>query len=117
MNYANAALRTTDSLSYNRANAYVANEILDASPQKLIIKIYDFAISHCRNKNLEKTNKALSELIAALRYDGEEVHEISTGLKKLYEFCQDQMRKRNYDIVLQILIDLRESWNKAIAGI
>lgn len=117
MNYANAALRTTNSLSYNRANAYVANEILDASPQKLIIKIYDFAISQCKNKNLEKTNKALSELIAALRYDGEEVNEISTGLKRLYEFCQDQMRKRNYDTVLQILIDLRESWNKAISGI
>ena len=117
MNYANTALRTTNSLSYNRANAYVANEILDASPQKLIIKIYDFAISQCKNKNLEKTNKALSELIAALRYDGEEVNEISTGLKRLYEFCQDQMRKRNYDTVLQILIDLRESWNKAISGI
>ena len=73
---------------------------LNASPQKLIMKIYDFAITQCRNKNLEKTNKALAELINALRFDGEEVSEISTGLRKLYEFCQDQMRKKNYDISL-----------------
>ena len=94
----------------NRANAYVANEILDASPQKLLIKIYDFAITHCKNKNLEKTNKALILLIESLRYDEEEAAKISNGLKQLYEFCQDQMRQRNYEIVEKILIDLRESW-------
>ena len=43
----------------SRVNAYLVNEILDATPEKLLIKIYDFAIAHCKNKNLEKTNKAL----------------------------------------------------------
>ena len=114
MNYSTSALRTTESYNNNRAAAYVNNEILNASPQKLIIKIYDFAILQCKNKNLEKTNKALTELINALRFDGDEVSEISLGLKKLYEFCQDQMRKKNYDIVLKILTDLRETWNNAI---
>ena len=94
----------------NRANAYLANEILDASPQKLLIKVYDFAIAQCRNKNLEKTNKALSTLIGALRFDAKESVEISNGLKRLYEFCQDQMRHKNYDIVEQILSELRETW-------
>lgn len=114
MNYSSAALRSNEAYSHNRANAYVTNEILDASPQKLIMKIYDFAILQCKNKNLEKTNRALTELISALRFDGDEVSEISMGLKKLYEFCQDQMRKKNYDIVLQILTDLRETWHSAI---
>jgi flagellar protein FliS len=117
MNYSTSALRTNEAYNYNRANAYVANEILDASPQKLIMKIYDFAIMQCKNKNLEKTNKALAELISALRFDSEEVSEISTGLRKLYEFCQDQMRKKNYDIVLQILTDLREAWGKVIVSL
>ena len=117
MNYSTATLRTSESFNNNRANAYVVNEILDASPQKLILKIYDFAISQCRCENLEKTNKALSELIYALRFDGDEVSEISTGLKQLYEFCQEQMRKRNYEIVLQILTDLRDTWIKAIVSL
>ena len=113
MNYATAAaIRTTESYNNNRANAYVTNEVLDASPQKLLLKVYDFAILQCKNENLEKTNKALAELINALRFDDDEAVEISVGLKKLYEFCQDQMRKKNYEIVLQILTELRDTWNK-----
>lgn len=100
----------------NRANAYLVNEVSDASPEALLFKVYDFAIAQCKNKNLEKTNKALSVLIDALRYDTEESKQISIGLKRLYEFCQDQMRKQNYDIVLKILTELRESWDKALAS-
>jgi len=116
MNHPTATLRTTESYNNNRANVYITNEIMDASPQKLIMKIYDFAISQCKNKNLEKTNRAIAELINALRYDGEEVSAVSIGLKKLYEFCQDQMRKKNYDIVLQILTELRETWSKVFVS-
>ncbi len=94
MNYSTSALRTNESYNNNRANAYVANEILNASPQKLIMKIYDFAITQCKNKNLEKTNKALTELINALRFDGEEVSEISTGLKKTIRILSRSNEKK-----------------------
>ena len=114
--YQSSAVLTTNSGNRNRASAYLANDILDASPQKLLIKIYDFAIAQSKNKNLVKTNKALMELISALRFDNEEVSEISIGLKKLYEFCQDQMRKQNYDIVVEILTDLRKTWVKAFSA-
>ncbi len=109
-----AALKINN--SNNRANAYLINEILNASPQKLLLKIYDFAIAQCKNENIEKTNKALAELINALRYDSVEANEISMGLRKLYEFCQDQMRKRNYEIVLRIMVELRETWIKAFVS-
>jgi len=111
MYYSNAALRLPESYN-NRANAYVVNDILNATPQQLLIKVYDFAIGQCKRKNIEKTNKALMILMDSLKYDTEAVSEISIGLRKLYEFCQDQMRKSNYDVVLQILTDLRETWNK-----
>ena len=94
----------------NRANVYLTNDILDASPQKLLIKIYDFAIAQCRNENIGKTNEALMLLINSLRYDTPESAEISNGLRQLYEFSQDQMRKRNYEIVVKILTELRETW-------
>lgn len=106
-----AALKIND--VNNRANVYLANEILDSSPQKLLIKIYDFAIAQCKNKNIEKTNKSLMTLITALRYDNEESAEISNGLRSLYEFCQDQMRQRNFEIVENILSDLRTTWISA----
>jgi flagellar secretion chaperone FliS len=111
MYYSNAALKSPESFN-NRANTYVVNEILNATPQQLLIKVYDFAIGQCKRKNIEKTNKALMILIDALKYDSEAVREISIGLRKLYEFCQDQIRKNNFDIALQILTDLRDTWSK-----
>lgn len=97
----------------NQMNSYLVKEIMEASPQQLLIKVYDFAIVNCQRNNIEKTNKALQELINALRFDGDEVKEISTGLLKLYQYCQEEMRNRNFDIVLKILTDLRESWRSA----
>ena len=96
--------------SSNRANAYLVKEILDADPKKLLLKIYDFAIVNSKRGDLAKTNKALSELINALNFETEETKEISLGLMRLYQFCQEQMRQKNYDIVVQILSDLRETW-------
>ena len=48
MYYSNAVLRTTESYNNNRANAYVVNEIMNATPQQLLIKVYDFAIAQCK---------------------------------------------------------------------
>jgi len=94
----------------NRINHYLVKEILEATPQQLLIKIYDFAILNCQRKNLAKTNSALQELINSLRWDGEGVAEISSGLQSLYQYCQDEMRNKNYNIVYKILTELRESW-------
>ncbi|MBU2492290.1 MAG: flagellar protein FliS [Bacteroidetes bacterium] len=98
------------SRSSNRANAYLVKEILDADPKKLLLKIYDFAIVNSKRGDLAKTNNALSALINALNFDTEETKKISIGLMKLYQFCQEQMRQKNFNIVVNILSDLRETW-------
>ena len=103
----------TTAFSQNRTsqlNPYLVKEILEASPQKLLIKIYDFAITNCLLHDMIKTNRALDELINSLNFEDAKAREISTGLLRLYQFCQDQMRKRNYDIVHTILTDLCDSW-------
>ncbi len=97
----------------NRLNPYLVKEIMEATPQQLLIKVYDFAIVNCKKQNLVKTNNALQELINSLRFDDEAAREISVGLFRLYQFCQDQMRKNNYDIVVKILTELKESWLNA----
>jgi flagellar protein FliS len=97
----------------NRLNPYLIKEISEGTPQQIFIKIYDFAIVNCKKKDLIKTNTAIQELINALRFD-DEFREFSTGLYKLYLFCQEQMRKKNYGIVLTILTELRDSWINTI---
>lgn len=94
----------------NRLNQYVLNEITQATPKELLIKIYNFAILNCKKQNLAKTNEAIQVLITSLSFENKEISKISTGLLRLYQFCQDQMRKKNYDIVYEILTELRDSW-------
>jgi flagellar protein FliS len=96
-------------------NAYLVKEIAEATPDKLVLKVYDAAIRFCGQKNLEKTNLALGVLIDGLNFQDEQAREISVGLLKLYQFAQEQMRKKNYDLTLTILKDLRSSWVDAFA--
>jgi len=100
-----------------RMNQYLIKEIMEATPQQLLIKVYDFAILNCNKHNMVKTNNALQELINSLNYDTEPVRQISTGLLKLYLFCQDQMRKQKYDVVNKILVELRATWLEAFKKI
>lgn len=97
----------------NRFNKYVENEILEANPKQLLIKVYDFAILNCQRHDMVKTNNAIQELINGLSFETEETKNISIGLLKLYQFCQDQMRKKNYDVVYKILSELRNTWLEA----
>ena len=93
-----------------RVNAYLTKDVLEASPQKLLLKVYDYAIANCRKKDMPRTNKALGELINALNFENNETKEFSLGLMSLYQFCQDQMRKGESEIVEKILVELRTSW-------
>lgn len=103
-------MQNTATYRNNKLNTYLANDILNSTPEKLLIKVYDFAIVNCQRKDILKTNDAIQQLINALRYDNEEVSAISAGLLRLYQFCQDQMRKHNYELVKEILSQLRETW-------
>ncbi len=94
----------------NRINQYLLKEIMEATPQQLLIKLYDIAIMNCQKKDLAKTTAAIQVLISALKYDNEEVAGISVGLFRLYQYCQEEMRQQNYDMVYKILTDLRETW-------
>jgi flagellin-specific chaperone FliS len=102
-------------LSTNKSpvNQYLMNDIIHSTPQQLLIRIYDFAILQCNKNNMVKTNDAIQVLMNSLNYDTEETRNISTGLFRLYKYCQEQMRSGNNDIVHKILTELRESWLSA----
>lgn len=101
-------------LQKNKLNPYLSNQILNASPAQLLIKVFDFAIINSEKKDLIKTNNAIQELIGFLRFDDDTYKELSFNLLGLYQFCQDQARKNNFQIVTKILSELRESWLKLI---
>lgn len=104
---------TTAYNKFSKMNPYLLKDILEATPQQLVIRLYDLAIVSCKKHDLRKTNSALQALINGLSFENQSVSEISTGLLRLYKFCQDQMRDGNYDIVTGVLSELRETWVQA----
>jgi flagellin-specific chaperone FliS len=104
-------METKYTIRKKQANSYLVKEILEASPQKLVMKIYDFAIANCRRRDMTKTNKAVSELIIALNFETAEVKDISFQLLRLYQFIQEQTRKGDFDVALNVLSGLRDTWH------
>ena len=102
------------STTNRRLNQYLTNDIQGASPEQLIMKIYDFAILNCRRQEMLKTNEALQVLITSLNFENEAAKEISVGLLKLYQYCQEQMRKKKFREVEIILTDLKNTWTVAL---
>jgi len=101
----------------SQLNPYLLKEILEATPQQLILKIYDLAIISCRKENLVKANGSIQALANALNFENKEAAKISIGLLRLYKFCQEKVRENNFNIVIKILSELREAWSKAFVNI
>lgn len=105
-----AALRYQTPATRKGVKHYQHNEILNASPTELILKLYDLAIFSIRKGNFEKANRVLTELISALNFD---YREIALGFFRLYRYCQDQLYQGNSKMALMILQELRDAWAKA----
>lgn len=101
-------------LNKSKLNPYLTNQILNSSPEQLLIKVLDFAVVHSEKKDMIKTNIAIQELIGILRFDDDTYKDLSINLIRLYQYCQDQARKNNFVIVTKILTELRQSWLQAI---
>ncbi|MEW5841743.1 MAG: flagellar export chaperone FliS [Bacteroidota bacterium] len=97
-----------------KINQYLINQVSASTPEQLILKVYDFAISSCLKHDMLKTNDALQVLINSLNFEDARAKEISVGLLNLYIFCQNQMRKKNFQAVQKILSELRETWQAAL---
>src|SRR5258708_24918074 len=109
--------------------AYAESSVLAASPERLVVMLYDGAIRFLRqaayamregtpeqaSDRLARANAILTELNVAL--DVERGGEVATRLRMIYLFCKrhtaDANLKRDparVDAVVKLLSELRESW-------
>ena len=119
----------------NTANAFAAyqeNSVLTASSGKLLLMLYDGAIKFLKfakisindqnieatNKYLKKAQRIITEFMCTLNMD----IEISKSLYSLYEYMNYRLMQANIkkdnamiDEVLDMLIELRDTWEKAMA--
>jgi len=88
---------------------YQRQSVMNASPLKLVVKMYDLAIQASYREDERKLREILSALTESLNFD----YEPAGQLFELYRYCQDLARKQKYDEIREILEPLRDTWEEA----
>jgi len=113
----------------NAYSQYLDNQVMTATPSKLLILTYDLAIRFCRaakqsmqerdlyeqNTNIQKVQNILIELMSSLNHDANP--KLASNLSAIYMYCFNKLSEANIydkqeilDEVLQILTDMRTTW-------
>jgi flagellar protein FliS len=121
-------------MSYSLRSTYVENEVLNASPERLVQILYELAIKSLsaardclREKNIpervryvNKTFAVLAELQSGL--DFEAGGEIAANYGRIYDYCQRRLIEANTmqsdEILAEIqslFADLNEAWAVVVA--
>jgi flagellar secretion chaperone FliS len=123
-------------MAYPPQSAYTQNEVLNASPERLVQMLYELGIRsvvHARECNRKKdiagrvrhVNKAfavLVELSDGLDFDAG--GEIATNYARIYDYCQRRLTEANVqqsDPILAevetLLEDLQEAWQVVVTKV
>jgi flagellin-specific chaperone FliS len=86
---------------------YRQQDIMNASPLRLVIMTYDLAIRACEQQDFPKAVKTIGALRDALDLD---YPEVAAGLFRLYQWCLDCIRKGDYVSAITTLTELRGAW-------
>ncbi|WP_148229419.1 flagellar export chaperone FliS [Carnobacterium sp. 17-4] len=113
----------------NGSAIYKENQILNASPKKLIVLLYEGCIKnlklaeiHITEKNIEKTNQVLikaQDILAELMntLDFEKGGEVAENLYRMYEYLTSELVKANISKNIEdvqrsrkLIEELRDTW-------
>ncbi len=116
----------------NPYSQYLENQVMTATPGKLLIMAYDAAIKFCRvaiekmaehnlfeqSTNISKTQRILTELIITLNHKADE--QLASNLEALYTYMFDRLTHANLhddpaavNEVIDRLTELRSAWAEA----
>jgi flagellin-specific chaperone FliS len=86
---------------------YQQQDVMNASPLRLVIMTYDLAIRACEQQDFAKATKTISALRDALDLD---YPDVAMGLFRLYQWCLECIRKNDYASAITTLTELRGAW-------
>ncbi|NIA18558.1 MAG: hypothetical protein GWO85_00510 [Simkaniaceae bacterium] len=97
--------------NYDSTNIYLNQKVMTASPEQLIIYIFDAGIASCSRKDKIKAEHAVQELINALNFKEKE---LSTTFFQVYRHIQYLIQNKKFGDARELLVDLRSTWKKAM---
>ena len=94
-----------------KANPYLSQKILTASPEQLILYIYDASISACGRKNHVKAAEAIQELINSLNFKEKKV---AGTFYHMYQHILSLIHKKEFEEAQILLREIRSTWADAM---
>jgi flagellin-specific chaperone FliS len=91
---------------------YQRQSVINASPVKIVIKLYDLAIQATYREDDKRLREILSTLIKGLNFD----HEPAGQLFNIYQYCQEISREGRFDEIRELLEPIREAWEESAGG-
>jgi len=95
-------------------NPYLRQQIMTASPEKLILMLYELGLRCCRAKDRNKAALVVTELIGALNFD---YSQVALSYFRLYRFVQEQIHREKFDDAFIILEGMKEIWEESVMGL
>ncbi len=93
-----------------RSAEYRFQEVMGASPIRLVVMSYDVAIQACQQRDFSRATRAISVLRDALNFD---FNDTAMALFGLYQWCLDCIRNEEYQLAAETLTELRDAWISA----
>lgn len=95
-----------------RMRQYQHQDVTSASPERLVLKLYDLGIAACYRGDRPQARAVLVELMASL--DHEQGGELAARLYALYAYCLDESALGDLVPVAELLDGLREAWQEGV---
>lgn len=95
----------------SKINPYLEQQIMTASPEKLILMLYDLGIKSCRKEDRQKAAQVIVELIGALNF---EYKEMALRFYELYRFALDHIHKNSFKEPLMVFEGLKDAWDAGV---
>ncbi|MCK5520032.1 MAG: hypothetical protein KAI81_02880 [Candidatus Marinimicrobia bacterium] len=95
----------------NQTNPYLVQKVMTASPEQLVLYVFDAASLACKRKDKDKAMQALQVLIGSLKFD---YHEIATNFYNTYHGIINVINQDKYDLATTMIADIKGTWQEAM---
>jgi len=95
-----------------KTNPYLVQKVLTASPEQLVVYIFDAAIIACGREDKMKASQAVQALINSLNFDSD--RNIAVKFFQIYHYILNKINAENFDEAKKLLDELRKTWSEAM---
>ena len=96
----------------NTMDPYLKQKVLSASPQQLIVYLYDLGIASCNNKNKVKLIRVITHLKESLSFE-DKTEKISLTFQSVYDHLLFLVRNDKFEDAKNIFFEIKKTWKQA----